>query len=421
MASYLKGTGPFQGRAADPYNHLVTTTYGNDAVWKLPEIDLTQTHHYGMGNIADHAPVVARDAREHAKYGKPHLMGEFGIDWRKSDREYDPDGKGINLHNGLWTGAMTGDAGGAMIWWWDNYIHPKNVYAPFGALRRFAATVPWTAGSPLPLRMDTPRQTGGPETFTDLTLPATLGWGKSPATEFTITPAGLAGNAAIPQFLYSPAKADLRTTPAFKVNFARPGRFVVRVDEVSDRGLLRFSLDGKPVRDIPLSAVPPKDPTAKPDYEKTELRPQYNSYQATFNKDYAIEVPPGAHTITLDNVEGDWITISGITLTGYRSSRYPEVNLYGLQIGDQAILWAQNALHNWKNVAEKKLIPTLTGVETTMHGLPSGRYVVEWWDTWRGVVTRRDTVAVQNGALPLRLPALATDVAARIYKRENRG
>lgn len=145
MARALKGSGG--SVALDPYGHLLTTTYGDDAVWKLPQIDFTQTHRYGdSGDIADHAPVVARDAQEFMAYSKPHLMGEFGIDWRASDIKYDPDGKGINLHNGLWAAAVSGDAGGAMLWWWDNYVHPKNLYPQFTALRRFADTVPWTAG-----------------------------------------------------------------------------------------------------------------------------------------------------------------------------------------------------------------------------------------------------------------------------------
>lgn len=416
MARFLKGTGEFAGRAADPYNHLVTTTYGNDAVWKLPEIDITQTHHYGTGNVADHAPVIYNEARLHAPYNKPHLMGEFGIDWRKSDAEYDPVGQGTNLHNGLWAGVMSGDAGTGMIWWWDNYIHPKNVYQPFVGVRRFVDKVPWTTGTWKPLTADAPRQVGGPETFTDYNLMPTGGWGKSAATEFTVTPAGVAGNATIPQFLYSPGKADLRTTPTFRVNYARPGKFVVHVDEVSANNTLRILLDGKPVRDITLSATPPADANVKPEYETTEHKPEYNIYQAKFNKDYSIDVPAGEHTITLDVTTGDWITITGMVLTNYRSSRFPEVNLYGLTNGQSAILWIKNALYNWKNVSEKRDIPVLKGLETAVRGLPAGRYQVEWWDTKQGTVTRTESISSVNGALPLRLPELATDVAVRITK-----
>lgn len=415
MARYMKGRGEFAGQPADPYGHLVTTSYGSDAIWRLPEIDITQTHHYGMGNVADHAPVVHNDARSHAVYGKPHLMAEFGIDWRKSDIEYDPEGRGVNLHNGLWASAMAGNAGGAMIWWWDNYIHPKNLYAPFGALRRFADAVPWTDGEWKPLTTDAPVAKRGPETWTDLVLPATSGWGRSGDTEFILQPGGVAGSKALPQFLYGPAKVDLRTTPTFRVKFDRPGRFVVRVETVSDRGRLRLLLDGKPVLDQTLSAVPPQDPAVKPEYEATEFKPEYGIYQARFQREYGIEVPAGEHRITVENAEGDWLSIGGLTLTGYRSSRYPALNLYGLTNGKEAILWAQNAQHYWKNLFEKKPILPITGAETVVRGLPAGRYTVEWWDTWQGKVVSREVAESRDGALTLRLPDISTDMAARIH------
>lgn len=74
-------------------------------------------------------------------------MVEFGIDWRAPDTKYDPRGKGINLHNGLWASACSGNAGTAMIWWWDSYVHPKNLYFQFEPLKKFLEGVPWTAHS----------------------------------------------------------------------------------------------------------------------------------------------------------------------------------------------------------------------------------------------------------------------------------
>src|SRR5579871_3094252 len=416
MASYIKGVGVFAGPPADPFRHLVSTTYGDDAVWKLPEIDFTMTHNYGTGNIPDHAPVIHNDAAQFIAYGKPHLMAEFGIDWRDTDRKYDPNGKGVNLHNGLWASAMSGNAGGAMLWWWDNYVAPENLYTPFVAFRRFTDTVHWTAGPWKPLEFDPPRTTDGPETFTDLTIPSGTGWGKAAQSDFTVTPQGLAGSAALPEFLYSPSKADLRTTPTFHVRYSHPGRFALQVNTVSSSSRIRILVDGKPIRELNLSAVPPTDPNRKPEYQKTEFKQEYGIYQAVFHKEYAIEVPAGAHTVTLENVEGDWTSLDSITLSGYRSSRYPNVNLYGQIHGQEAIVWAQNAAHNWKNVAEGKAVPVIKGASTTLHGLPRGTYTIAWWDTHTGEITKTENVAVRSetGDLPLHLPDLATDVAAHI-------
>lgn len=415
MARYLKGTGEFaRNGPADPFGHLVSTTYGNAEVWKLPEIDFTMTHHYGMGNYPDVSPIVASDSQAHKPFGKPHILAEFGLDWRKPDTEYDPQGKGVNLHNGLWASMMTGHGGSAMLWWWDNYIHPKKLYAPFTALRRFTDTIPWTSGKWTTLKVSEPTVTQGEEGWTDLKIPASSGWGKNGYTEFVLTPGGVEGSRPLTQFLYSPGKPDLRTTPKLRVHFRKPGRLILRVLEVSDRAQVRILLDGQLLRELNLSAVPPVEASVRPEYERTEFKQEYGIYQATFNKDYALDIPEGVHTITLENTAGDWVSLESITLTNYRSTLSPQMNLFGLTNGKQAILWTQNALHHWKNVAEKAKIPVIEHAQTTVRGLPNGKYTLTWWDTTRGVVTKHETATCRKGVLPLSLPVIKTDVALHI-------
>lgn len=395
MARYIKGQAEFARieysiGAADPYNHLVSTTYGNDAVWKIPQIDFTMSHSYGdTGSFPDHAPIVADDARQNAVYVKPHLMAEFGIDWRDSDAKYDPQGRAVNFHNGLWSSTMSGNAGGAMLWWWDNYVHPQKLYAPFTALRNFSDRVNWTSGA----------------------------WGKAAQSEFVVTPSGIEGHPVVTAFLYSPGKAEMRTTPTFRVDYAQRGRFTVRVNEVSVSSRIQFLLDGKLAREITLDATPPSDPKIKPEYESTQLSPEWKTYRAHFNKEYSIDVPAGARTISLANVEGDWASLDSITLQNYRSSRYPNVDVYGSQQGRNAILWIQNADHNWKNVAAKTPIATIENMVLTVRNVPAGSYSVEWFDTWRGAVSRTETATSKNSALLLKVPPLSSDVAVRIVPR----
>jgi len=421
MADFLKGTGSFNGSPADPFRHLVSTTYGTDEIWRLPGVDFTMTHSYGTGNIPDHAPVVYDDAQQHRKYSKPHLMAEFGIDWRTEDRQYDPAGLGINLHNGIWAGIASGDAGGAMIWYWDNYVAPLKVYRPFVAARKFADKIAWSQAPWSPLKFDPATVPGTPETFSNLTLPAGAGWGKSPTTRYTIGPQGLVDHAAISQFLYSPSKPELRTVPEFRVNYSRPGSFTIHVDTVSGSSRLKFAVDGVVVKDLTLNATPPPDSSQlKPEYESTVFVKEYSVYQAKFNKDLGINVPSGPHTITIDNSDGDWASITGITLSNYRSSRYPDINLYGISNGTEAILWAQNAKHNWKSVAEHRDIPVITGAVSAFRGLPAGRYTLEWWNTTTGEITGRREVVSRgtSSVIPVILPNITDDIAARIYRPE---
>ncbi|MCS7187953.1 MAG: DUF5060 domain-containing protein, partial [Armatimonadota bacterium] len=70
-------------RSIDIYGHLLTTTYGDDAVWQLPEMDFAQTHWYGDGSQRDCVTTIVNIHRFHLqRYRKPFLLGEFGIDWR---------------------------------------------------------------------------------------------------------------------------------------------------------------------------------------------------------------------------------------------------------------------------------------------------------------------------------------------------
>ncbi len=137
MAAYVKRT--------DPNRHLVSTTYGDAAIWKCPDVDLSMTHLYGQaGNTADFTRQIERKAHRAGRIGKPYLLAEFGIDWQTGDQRWDPKGTGLNMHNGAWAALMTGAAGTAMLWYWDSYVHPKNVYHVLTPVRKFADTIDWT-------------------------------------------------------------------------------------------------------------------------------------------------------------------------------------------------------------------------------------------------------------------------------------
>ncbi len=415
MARYLKGTGPYAGRPADPYGHLVSTTYGNDAIWRLPEIDFTMTHNYGTGNIPDYAPVIHSDAIQHTAYGKPHLMAEYGIDWRKPDTDYDPAGKGVNLHNGLWSGIASG-SGTGMLWWWDNYIAPKNLYGQFNGVRAFVNAMGAGPTGPAwkPLTCDAPTLPNVPETFSDLDLASSGAWGKADSGDYTVTEQGKVQEGVLPTFLYSPGKPELRTTPTLHLNFKRAGRLILHLHQVSASAHLTFALDGLTVKELDLSAAPPADKNTKPDYASTTFEKEYGIYLATYDHDYTLDIPAGPHTVTLAVTAGDWISLNGITLTDYKSSRYADLNSYGMTDGRMAILWVQNPEHNWKRVLDGKPITTLTGLSMRIAGLKPGRYSVAWFDTTSGAVTSRESATTTESGMVIHLPVITTDVAAQI-------
>jgi hypothetical protein len=406
MGSYL--------REHDPYQHLITTTYGNDEVWRLPEIDFTQTHQYGdNGNLHDSAPVIAQACRDHTtRYDKPHLVGEFGIDWRTYDGKYDPDGKGINLHNGLWAAMMSRGLGTAMIWYWDGYVEPKDLYGHFAAIARFARTVPWPRKQfDIAKTRSVVREHAKPEPA-DLVIPCDAGWGKAATEDFTIHPDGTVEGGALTQFLYSAAKADLRTTPTFHVTYERPGKFTVHVDTVSARGVLRITLDGT----VALEKELPTGP-GEGEWKESHFMEQWQLYQCRYDEDFAIDVPAGPHVIRLENADGDWISLTRIVLGDYTTNTGLDVRVLGLSDGTSALLWVQNKLSNWYTDLHAEPLGSITGATTAIEGMRDGRYRVEWWDTWAGKPIRTDHADCTDGLLKLALPDFERDVACKIERQ----
>ncbi len=414
MADYMAGKGQYKNAPADPYQHLVSTTYGSPDIWKLPAVGFSMTHSYGEGTIKDWSPVVNQDALQNRAYHKPHFMAEFGIDWRKPDAAYDPDGKGVNLHNGLWSAVTSGDAATAMLWWWDNYVAPENLYWQFTGVSRFVKAVNWNQGVWKPLQTTQPVAHTTPVSYKDLTLGSETGWGKDPEPDVTIKPDGkLTG--IIPGTLFSPGKPDLRTLDSFHVHFRQPGDLILHIDQVSSSATLQVSLDGQPVITKHYDAAPPASGT--PEYKSTIYQKQYNNYLATFSSDMDVPVPAGTHVITLNVIDGDWMSLAGITLTHYLSSQYPSENIYALGDGHQAILWAQNSAHNWLNVYHTKTIKPTPPSITYLTGLPDGIYTIQWWNTDTGAVENDTEAKCLAGRLEVKLPALQADIAARILPR----
>ncbi|MEM2945133.1 MAG: cellulase family glycosylhydrolase [Thermoproteota archaeon] len=138
MADYL--------RSIDPYKHLVTTSFAGpregDLIWRTSGLDFTQTHMYGP-DVKDLAQAISSEIkRKLSTYGKPTLFGEFGADWRWFDSPlYYKDKEGVEIHEGIWASLMSGSFGTAMLWWWDVYVDPYNLYYHYNALRKFIANI----------------------------------------------------------------------------------------------------------------------------------------------------------------------------------------------------------------------------------------------------------------------------------------
>jgi hypothetical protein len=147
MCRYLKSLDP---------HHMTTNSLSSTEVWPemwaLPENEFAQMHGYYYfseemkRDAKDMAGFMTKWLSEIDHYGKPYLFAEFGIVPDKPDTRglWDRDPQGVHMHNGLWAPLAFGSAGTGMLWWWFNYIDPKDLYFQFRPVAEFVKGISWT-------------------------------------------------------------------------------------------------------------------------------------------------------------------------------------------------------------------------------------------------------------------------------------
>jgi hypothetical protein len=141
MAAHIK--------SRDPYGHLVTTSLGLlvvwDELWKMRDIDFAQIHCYlprpdsaRLPEERDAVLAVLKAGERVSGYGKPYHVSEFGyLDLNAVNRTNEKDPTGLHLHNAIWGSLLSGAAGTPSNWWWQRYIHEKNLYNHYASAAGF--------------------------------------------------------------------------------------------------------------------------------------------------------------------------------------------------------------------------------------------------------------------------------------------
>jgi hypothetical protein len=82
-----------------------------------------------------------------------------------------------------------------------------------------------------------------------------------------------------------------------------------------------------------------------------------------------------------------------------------------------AYLWVQNKLHNWHNVmgVENPVAITPQSGTVTLRMIPDTNYNAEWWNTYTGEITSRNTLQSNaNGDITISVTNLNDDFALKI-------
>lgn len=148
LADWHREMGRFL-KEIDPYGHLVTTSTASlgaligidQALYALPEIDLTQFHLYGRDGFSiEFAAQIPKQVGQNQVYEKPVLAGEVGVHFGGPNETLATDPNFVGFHDMLWVPVASGAWGTGMGWWWDNVVDPQDLYG------HFAPVATWVSG-----------------------------------------------------------------------------------------------------------------------------------------------------------------------------------------------------------------------------------------------------------------------------------
>jgi hypothetical protein len=370
----------------DGYRHLVTTSAVSGVPLESPvweTVDYVQIHTYPSDIITALGGGETSDVRK--KLDKPIFVGEFG-----ASNLQDPEG--VSLHTGLWASLMSGRSGAAQYWDWES-IDKHDLYAHFQAASGFLTASGMAGHGGLATTL-LPVETSQKA---DLRFGPGGGWGSAGQNEFVVGTNGAPpGMDRYPAFLQGQAHIDMTPKPlTFQVSYAQPGAFTVRVGQVAKSGAhLKVSVDGKASE----RAYPAKDSDYTP---------------AGGQETVQVEVPAGAHTVTLENTGKDWVNLRQFTLTNYASALAAHA-----RIGkDFAAAWIYHRANVDAPAAQTKEQSSATG-RLTLPGIQPGRYRATWWDTHAGKSLDATDLTVANAkeGASLSTPPITRDVALYIVK-----
>ena len=348
MAAYLK--------RHDPNQHLVSTTYGNAATWKCPDVDFTMTHMYGQaGNTADFTHQIA--ARRPRGVALQQALPAGRVRHRLADRRRalgPPAERPEHAQRRLGRDDdRRGRDGDALVL---GRLRPS--VATFITCSRPCANSPTRstgrrrASEPISgLRVEQGRDQA--ETFTDLLIPATVEWGRSPSSTYTVGHDGTVQGGPVAMTIGSPSRGQPEgaALPAdLAPRHARAGKIVARLGQVCSEARLQITVDGQVKLDRTLTAGEP----GKGPWKKAHHLDQWNVWVSDYDEEIAIDVPAGRHDVTFANTEGDWLQIRSLRLPHYRSSRYPAVDALGLASDRLLLLWFHNQESTWRTEYDGK-------------------------------------------------------------------
>ncbi len=406
MARWLK--------AHDPYGHLVTTslTGGSDRpeIWSLPELDFAVYHSYNDPAPAKWLAKLADDFL--ARYQKPVLIGEYGVDWRGwTGRNVDPHMRA--QRQAIWGSALSRATGTALSWWWEE-IHADRVYPVYSALSTVLKRGGWFEGKWTPARI-TPALQSAPATVGDPVNDGSTYSGPvalNNASRLTLSDeAALTGalsakraSESLSGYLRGTAQGDRRRNMRLDAWWIPEAWLKIRVTEIGGAAEFVARIDGGEA------------------LRKSIPRPEtFQGRSAKVEVELTLSIPAGRHRIELENVGEQWLYIDTLFAQGVREAafaggwEYP-VEVNALRKNDRAILYVVSPWAVYPAGAVAYRLPPQSQRQVTLLDWSVGKFAVTWYDPETGTELAKEIRISRDRTLTLTCPEFEVDLAATVQR-----
>lgn len=382
MSSYL--------REIDPYTHMQTTSTSspNAVIYSIEGMDFIQSHAYVENIIERLMADSAVRAREYPRH--PHFFGELSYDYRGPNRG---DKEGVILHNQLWASLHSWDCGTAMTWWWDNWVHPYNLYYHFKPVAVYIQGIHWDKENLTPVETEVEIQPGNQGT---LTFTPFIHWGNTSRSEFIIQNNGVVqGLRECTRFVHGDNHRQMAPNPVFVVSVDQPVEFGMRIERVSGNGAeCAVRVNGETVFQRTFAATG-KDITMG---EEGIIR---------------VSLPIGDHRITITNSGRDWFLVKQYWIEQFA----PRVVAYARGNADRVLVWVHDRAHRYATIDTYPDQSRLVDTSITLPEYRSGEYLLERIDTYQGERLSQSYISASASGLTFPVPSFDKDTAFRIQRK----
>lgn len=398
--------------ALDPYDHPISTSYSGSGwpdMWQIETLGLTQRHAYGQALPAQ--SFAAQGNQMVNDYGKPFIVGEFGVDWRGDNTETDPHERG--LHQSLWGSLIGGNAGTAQSWWWQ-MLHERDVYSRFRSIADFIEGSGIGGAGWAPLNLETP---GAPQGLTEraeggtpftVRLVPSEAWGATGSGIVYLNDAesGQTQATRLNRYVHGSSKADLQRPFEIHAHYLPGSKVRVHVNSASEGGALRLLADGREIWQQPF---PNKDGSFEVNGE----------YDETFE----ISVPEGTTVVSLENPGADWVNVDWVEVAGVVpgavSAEGMPVDALGVGTDESMLIWVLDPRAAWPTRATDPTLPTVSGSWVQVLGLSDGAYTIRFYDPEAGSwFAGMQGAESKDGRLRIALPPFEHDLAMRVIREK---